>query len=259
MRLKLPIRIFSVLLCLGLSFVTSGAWAACTFDLDAFTTALVRGDETRAKTIIATAAARSDCGCETPDTPCLRLGPEGSDALTVKQATGLTKSMLRYKKMLASTCGSMPEANQSQRTAKLSCLEGKSEEAAKYSAPEVSFLTEKIAKAIGGEQAGTVLKELSKIRIKQMEAAADSPARRKAIRIEQIAEKTCEKLTERGVLSERVSNIARQRQTRSSLHDQRLKQVEYMLKGVREDIVRLKQEFEAVSGRSFYSLEWCIE
>lgn len=238
-----------------LAVFAGGAWATCLFDHETFSDLLVNGDESGAKSVAATVASRADCGCDKPDAPCLRLGPEGSDVVSLADLLTGIKQVGRWRKSLGQTCGRMPQTNDKEREEKLGCFNRNVEQFQNISKVHPMFF--KITEKIGASQAKNLRDFFNRRKNAVMKAEQDSPAYRNTLRAQKIASELCELIKQQRILIERKSNQDRQMTYYDSLNKKLPLRTEYRIKENKENVTRLKTEFESVYGQSFFVLEWC--
>lgn len=243
---------------IGILVVAAGSvLASCPFDVERFTTLVHQGKDAEAVTLASTAGADSSCGCDAPDTPCLRLGPAGSDVISVDRIRQGLVLLRQWEAALQARCGVLPDKTDAQRTEKLGCYE-QGAAGAKTDAQLVpSALFVDLAASLANLHAAALRNEILQKQQNPNAIEDDGLPDRKRLRAAKIARELCTLRTKRRVLSARSKNVVRHPQTTSHMERGKAPKIEYNLKRVDQDIQRLEMEFEAVTGRSFLPAAWC--
>ena len=250
-------RIRGFLLALALVLTAGGAGAACLLDINRLTLWVLEGRFEQARQWVRAEAGAGACGCDTDDSPCLRLGPEGADQLSLGQMDKGLNQLAMWDKTVRESCGTLPETDDPQRTAKLECYEKASSTFREHHVGPSQQLFAELATKLATGQTEPIRSYFQRKKEAEEKAKQDALTYRKAVRARQVAQELCPLLKEHRILLKRKTNVGRHPNSTDHLERGKEPKIEYQIKKIEQDIERLKMEFEAVAEKSFFSYEWC--
>ena len=252
-------KLFSVLLAICFALTAGTACASCLFDVDRFAEFVLDGKDDQAKGLVAAAGSRSDCGCDTPDTPCLRLGPKGADVFSINSVLAGLKSFRQWERSVRGSCMNMPQDSQESRLEKLACLDARTKEHQNKIEPGNLPVFGSIANRAALKMALPIRELLNKKQQSQQNAKDDFYLKRNRDRTEALARQLCELWEQREELQKQIKVVRRQMKLNSSTDARHPIQLEYRLKALTSRIDGLKKEFEAVTDEPFLRFMHCTD
>ena len=250
-------RLLLAILLLAASAVTALADDQCPLDTTRLSGHIAVGEFAQARKLIEVEALRPDCHCDARTTHCFRLGPEGSETLSVEEAIKALNQLEQLDHRLYNFCGKMAETNDEQRNDKLACFAAQGAEFKKtHSAvmPKsfLPFVDQVVAYRNQRIRKYFEAREESAIR-----AQEESPDNRRKVRSNRIARKICELLDKRNLYAERLKNSKRHNKLAKDREFFKEEFLNQEIDRLNEQIEQLKMEYEANANSSFFTTEWC--
>lgn len=248
----------ALLTLLPLLLSISSAFGACGLDIDALVGLITKGNHQQAADKVDLLSSSETCRCNDQNSPCFRIGPEGSATFSVSDVKNQLARVTEFETTKLKQCEKIPENNDDMRTIKLGCYkDGLMMIKAGQNTTAVDVIFSIVAEKLTRQYMAPLEQYFKEREGDNQEIAQGSLGRRKEIVVEKLAKDICSLYKEKDKLQQRLKNVGRHNKAADRDADKKKVKIEYQIKRTDEKIEAMKKEFEAVAGKSFFKYEKC--